>query len=262
MNNHTFVIPAYKDSPYLEACILSLIDQSVKSIIIITTSTHSEYIKQTAKKYSIQVMINNSTNKGIAEDWNFALAQANTQYVTIAHQDDIYNPEFAEKVVQKLSCYIKSLIVFTDYSELLNDTIRKNSLNLVVKRLLLFPFFLKSTIGIKLFKKTPLVFGNPICCPSVTYNLKNLSGFSFSSDYSYNLDWLAWYQLSNKKGKFVFIKRKLMKHRIHEGSETSKQLKTDGRKNEERKIFEILWGKYIGRFISYIYSLGHKGNII
>ncbi len=262
MNDHTFVIPAYQDSPYLEPCILSLKNQSVKSPIIIATSTPSEYIKQIAEKYSIEVVINNTANKGIADDWNFALAQVNTDYVTIAHQDDIYNPEFTEKSLRKLKYFKNSLIVFTDYSELLDNKLRRNSLNLFVKRLFFFPLIIRPVINVSLFKKLLLVFGNPICCPSVTYNKKNLSDFSFSDKFSYNLDWFAWYEMANKKGEFIFINQKLMKHRIHEDSETSKQLKTDGRENEERKILVILWGRYIGRFIYFIYSLSHKDNII
>lgn len=262
MNNHTFVIPAYKDSPYLEFCILSLKNQTVKSLIIIVTSTPSGYIKQIAEKYSIRVIINNSANKGIAEDWNFALTQTTTDYATIAHQDDIYNPEYTEKVLQKLNRNKKSLIVYTDYYKLSDNELCSNSTNIIVKRFLLFPFLIRSVIAFRFFKKLILVFGNPICCPSVTYNKNNIPDFTFSDKFSYNLDWYAWYEMAKKKGTFIYINQKLMKHRIHEDSETSRQLKTDGRKNEERQIFVIMWGKYIGGFISYIYSLSHKDNII
>ncbi|NTW33918.1 MAG: glycosyltransferase family 2 protein, partial [Bacteroidetes bacterium] len=210
MDNHTFVIPAYKDSQYLEPCIISLKNQSVKSNIIITTSTPSDYIKQIAGKYSIEIIINNSKNKGIAEDWNFALAQANTSYVTIAHQDDLYEQHYTENVLHKLNYYTETLIVFTDYSELLNENTRNNSLNLIVKKLLLFPFMFRSVITLRFFKKLLLLFGDPICCPSVTYNKTKLSGFSFSNKFSCTLDWFAWSEMSKKKGNFIFIKKNLM----------------------------------------------------
>ena len=52
-NDHTFAICAYKESPYLEECILSLKNQTVKSNIIMATSTPNEWIQGLAKKYEI-----------------------------------------------------------------------------------------------------------------------------------------------------------------------------------------------------------------
>ena len=53
MNDHTFAICAYKESPYLEECIKSLKNQTIKSNILIATSTPNDYIKGIADKYAI-----------------------------------------------------------------------------------------------------------------------------------------------------------------------------------------------------------------
>lgn len=50
---HTFVICAYKESPYLEACIRSLKKQTVASAICLATSTPSDYLKNICEKYDI-----------------------------------------------------------------------------------------------------------------------------------------------------------------------------------------------------------------
>ena len=44
--DHTFVICAYKESKYLEELIKSLKAQTVKSNVIMSTSTPNEYIKK------------------------------------------------------------------------------------------------------------------------------------------------------------------------------------------------------------------------
>jgi len=261
MENHTFIIPAYKDSPYIEECLISLKNQTKKSNIIIVTSTPSPYLKQVAEKYAVKIITNNTANKGIAGDWNFGLAQAETKFVTLAHQDDIYEYNYLESVLQKTD-QKNTQIVFTDYAELVDDKIRARSRNLKVKKFLLFPFIIKSRIRCVFFKRLPFLFGNPLCCPSVTYNKEALPVFSFSPEYSYSLDWYAWLELSKREGAFVFINKKLIKHRIHHNSETSAQLTSDVRKNEELKILQLLWGKRIGGFISRIYLRGHKDNII
>ena len=47
--DHTFAVCAYKESPYLESCIKSLISQTVKSNIIVCTSTPCEFIENMAR---------------------------------------------------------------------------------------------------------------------------------------------------------------------------------------------------------------------
>ena len=56
--NHTFAICAYKESPYLEECITSLMEQTVKSEIFIATSTPNKYIDNIAAKYNLKVYVN------------------------------------------------------------------------------------------------------------------------------------------------------------------------------------------------------------
>ncbi len=68
---HTFAICAYKASPYLEACIRSLLAQTVPSDIILCTSTPNDYIYQVADKYQIDVYVNEAGGN-ISADWNFA----------------------------------------------------------------------------------------------------------------------------------------------------------------------------------------------
>ena len=50
--NHTFAICAYKESPFLEECIQSLLGQTIPSTIIIVTSTDNAYIKNTIWSFS------------------------------------------------------------------------------------------------------------------------------------------------------------------------------------------------------------------
>lgn len=264
MEEHTFVIPVYKESPYLEACIKSLIGQTVKSKIVIATSTPTTFSKNIAAKYNIPYYVNNSGQTSIATDWNFALANANTKLVTITHQDDIYEPTYAEEVSRVISsnCRKQIQIAFTNYTDLVNGQIRKTSLNAFVKQSLLWPFAFNNAISNYFFKKLVLRFGDPICCPSVTLNMEVLSGFSFPADYQCALDWFAWYQLALQPGAFVYINKKLMQHRIHPGSETTNQLMNGIRQQEELRLFELMWGKRMAKLIAKLYTLGHKDNLM
>ena len=260
MLKHTFVISAYKESPYLEACIQNLLKQTVKSEIIITTSTPSLFLEDLAKKYQLPYVVNQNGNTSIANDWNFALSQAKTQYVTIAHQDDVYDENYTKEFLINLEKHPNTLIAFSDYSDIVNGTIKKQSLNKLIKHLLLFPFMLKSAYKNKFIKKLILSFGSPICCPSVTYNIEILTNFKFNNDYVVALDWLGWLQIANQDGKFLYINRDLVKHRIHQESETTVQLNNGKRTKEELTILTQIWGGFLGSIISKFYALGQKGN--
>ncbi|MGZ3756509.1 MAG: glycosyltransferase family A protein [Mucilaginibacter sp.] len=264
MTDHVFVITVYKESPYLEQCIQSLINQTVKSEIVMATSTPTAYSRQLAKAYDIPYFVNDSGQTGIAADWNFALANAHAKFATIAHQDDIYDACYWEMVSQNLRTVNAKnvLIAFTDYTDLIKDKTRAVSLNSVVKKSLLFPFAFKKLIKSEFLKKAVLLFGDPICCPSVTFNMEALSDFKFSTEYKCALDWYAWYILAQRHGAFLFINKKLIQHRIHTDSETTAQLNNGIRKTEEQQIFEIMWGKPLAKVIASIYAIGHKSNSI
>ena len=99
--DHTWMVCAYKESPYLEECIRSLVNQTVKSRILIATSTDNAHIRRIAKERDLEVRFSGKASD-IAGDWNYAYTQAETKYVTIAHQDDIYEPDYAETAVSMM----------------------------------------------------------------------------------------------------------------------------------------------------------------
>ena len=156
MKNHTFVICAYKESPYLEESILSLKNQTVKSNIIMATSTPNEWIQSLAEKYEIPLYINTG-DSGIAQDWNFAYRQAKTDYVTIAHQDDTYEPDYLKMVMKGLKKAKDPIIAFTDYGELRDgQKVRKSTL-LTIKRILLLPIRARAFQNVKFFKNLAIL---------------------------------------------------------------------------------------------------------
>ena len=86
-NDHSFVICAYKENPHLEMTIQSLLNQTIKSKVFISTSTPNDHIKGLCEKYGLELFVNPSP-KNAGADWNWAYDHAPTPLVTIAHQDD------------------------------------------------------------------------------------------------------------------------------------------------------------------------------
>ena len=255
--NHTFIICAYKESQYLEECIKSVLNQKVKSNIIISTSTPNEHINGLAKKYDLPVVVNTG-EKGIGQDWNYGISQTKTDYVTVAHQDDIYCPDYLEEIVNYLDKGKDFVIAFTDYREIKNGETIELTTNLKIKKLLLFPlrFFRKS----KFIKRRALSLGSSICCPSVTVNTKIAGKTPYKTELKCDLDWDTWYEMTRYDANFLYIPKELMQHRIHEESETSNLIQNNIRLEEDLLMFNKFWPKPIAKFIMKFYKNAIKTN--
>ena len=256
---HTFVVCAYQESPYLDECIRSLLSQTKKSKIIIVTSTPNTYIKSTAEKYKLELYINNGTG-GITQDWNFGYSCADSDYITIAHQDDVYDENYLETALRCLDRSKHPLIFFSDYYEIREgEKVSRNSL-LLVKRIMLFPLRAGFTHGSRWVRRRILSFGSPICCPAVTFCRNNLPPVIFLNHYRACEDWEAWESISRLKGDFLYSPNRLMGHRIHNDSETSSSIQDHVRTNEEFEMFCKFWPEWIARILSGFYAKGQNSN--
>lgn len=260
MHQHTFVVLAYKVSPFLGECLSSLRDQSVVSSIIVANSTPSPFIDQISRSFGYPVHIN-PESRGIASDWNFGLAQASTPFVTLAHQDDVYDRTYSEKMLKAANERSDNLITFSHYSEMIGGEIRTDTTNLLVKKCLIRASFgLSQMIASPVRKRMLVSFGSPIACPSVMYHRKHLTDFSFSSDLSISVDWGAWIDIALRHGSIAYVNEPLLTHRIHAGSETSTGIADNRRANEDLLLFEKLWPKPLAGLLARVYALSYSGN--
>ncbi len=255
------MVCAYKESPYLEECVRSLKGQSISAQIKVATSTPNDHISDICSRYGLSLYVN-PEQKGIAGDWNFALSAADTPLVTIAHQDDIYEPSYAEKFIEYANRAKDPIILFSDYGELRNgERVFDNKL-LKIKRFLLKPLNNERAWEKRGARRRVLSKGSPICCPSVTYVKAKIPEGIFDGRYKVSLDWAAWEQLSKLEGSFVYIPEPLMLHRIHVNSETTKQIEGSVRSAEDYEMFRRFWPAPIAGILAHFYRSSEKSNKI
>lgn len=257
--DHTFAVCAYKESPYLEDCIRSLKGQTFASNIIVCTSTPNDYIRGICEKHSLELHVSDGPS-GIARDWNFAMSSVGTKLVTIAHQDDVYKPGYLESALRYLNSADKPLLYFCGYSELREEGEVFDNTLLKVKMAMLKPLAGGKRASSKRVRRRILAFGDPVCCPSVTYAMDNLPMPLFAEGYQGSLDWQMLERVSNLEGSFLYEPEPLMSHRIHEGSETSSLIESNLRSQEDYDMFCKFWPKPVAAVIAKLYSLGEKSN--
>ena len=246
---HTFVILAYQESDDLEDCIKSILKQSVESNVVIATSTPSDFITDLASQYSLGIMINKEkSNKG--SDYNFALSTFNTKLLTIAHQDDIYDRNYAKEIIK---CYEKNpdaSIIFTDYYEIHKDVKVKHSWALLNKKLRIWPLKYHLFQNKVHYKLRSLKYGQAFCTSSVTFIKKNVKKNFFPKNLTYYNDWQGFIDLSKKENsKMVYLPKKLVGYRIYKKDFNMALIK------EREKLLKKLWPDKI---IDFLYKKYHN----
>jgi glycosyltransferase involved in cell wall biosynthesis len=259
--DHSFVIPVYDAAPHLAALIESLQAQTgLRSEILLSSSTPSTELTAISKRFGLPLHIN-SQRIDIAADWNFALAMAKTQFVTLAHQDDIFEPGYVVQLGSALRRNPHAFLAFCDYSEHTPLGARPVNINLTIKRLLRRRAFgVRECITEARDKMRLLSLGNPICCPSVMLNRRSTEDFRFPGGFKTNLDWMAWLELARRPGGFVYIPECLVSKGVHADSETTATIANRAREREDRAIFDTLWPRPVAAALATLYKFGYRAN--
>ena len=270
---HAFVICAYKKSPYLEFCMRSLRRQSVRSDIYLVTSTPSEYIEKLAEKYRIPVFVREGESS-LKEDWLFGWRPAGADHslVTIAHQDDKYHPRYTEELLRAYEQYPDMTVFCSDYvvlkteeGELSDGTSYPGTTTMVcgdfvrfVKKILRIPLRFRSLADCTFVKKSVLMFGNSICCPSCTYNHDFIGDDMFRSDMEFALDWDNLYELAMKPGRFICSETPLIAYRVHDGATTKACIEDNRRSQDEIAMFRKMWPEWIVKILMRYYKKAYE----
>ena len=250
-SEHVFVVPAHGDSPFLGGCLATLATQTMSSRTLVATSTPSDFISGIARAAGVDILVN-PERRGIGADWNFALGVAGRRFVTLAHQDDTYAPDF---LAQTLAAFARDDggLCFTGYQEIDDAGAPISSKVSRVKHLIE-----RVTLGRTRVVRGPrlrayLSFGNPLPCSSVTFDTRKLPGFSFSEDFASNLDWDAWWRLMAAGAAFLRVPARLVGRR-HNALTATARLKRDGiRAAEDLAMFRRAWPGPIADLIGAVY---------
>jgi len=255
-DDHAAVVLAYGDSPFLEGCLASWAAQTRPAQVLVATSTPSAFIEAMAARFGVPVRVN-PAGGGIAQDWNFGLGASAARYVTLAHQDDVYDPRFAEQTLAAFAAEPDAALCFTRYQEIDDAGAPKTSKISRIKGLIETAILgnRRSVRGARL--RAYLSFGNPLPCSSVTFDRAKLPGFAFSPELKSNLDWDAWLSLCQEGAVFARAPARLVGRRHNELTETSRLIRSGRRAEEDRMLFRRLWPRPLADLIAWLYRAGY-----
>lgn len=99
------IVPVYNVEEYLEKCLNSLVNQTLKDIEIIVVNDGSpdnsqQIIDKYAKKYK-NIKAYSKPNGGLSDARNFGIQKATGEYIIFIDSDDYVAPEMLEKMYKK-----------------------------------------------------------------------------------------------------------------------------------------------------------------
>jgi glycosyltransferase involved in cell wall biosynthesis len=256
LDDHAFVVLAYRESPFLPGCLASLKAQTSRSRIVVATSTPCDHIARAAADAGAVLAVN-PERRDIAGDWNFGLTRAQSaRFVTLAHQDDIYQPTFLAETLEAFAGD-EAVLCFTGYQEIDDDGAPRNSKISRVKHLIESVTLGERRWARGLRLRAFLSFGNPLPCSSVTFDRRRLSDFRFSDAFASNLDWDAWHRLIAHGHAFARSPKRLVGRRHNALTTTATHLKDGTRGREDLIMFRRLWPAPLGDAIAFVYRAGY-----
>ena len=116
----SIILPVYNTAKYLEDCMDSLINQSLKEIEIIavndgSTDNSLEILKSYQARYPEKVYVYNTENHGVSSARNFGIEKACGEYIWFVDSDDYTEPDACQRLYDKVIRDNNDLVLFSRY---------------------------------------------------------------------------------------------------------------------------------------------------
>jgi glycosyltransferase involved in cell wall biosynthesis len=97
-------IPTYNAAEFLEPCLLSALGQTYPNIEILICDDGSkdstmEIVNKFYQQHSHIRIVQNSTNSGMVNNWNYCIEQAQGEWIKFLFQDDLLEPDCVGKML-------------------------------------------------------------------------------------------------------------------------------------------------------------------
>ena len=238
----TVVIPVFNGGRFLAATIESLLAQTHRDFTVVClddqSTDDSVAIAQSFRDARLHVE-RNVTRRGLAGNWNEAIAIARTPLLVIAHQDDLYEPHYLEAAAQLLEAHPRAFIAHTratyidEEGQPVDSTASRSRID---SGRMPEPYEREPSAELRALHN-----GNYIICPSAMYRMSAVAGIGdFNEHYRFVPDWEYWFRGLQKGFTITGSHARLAHWRRHEESATRHEEATLRRYDEELELLEWL----------------------
>lgn len=238
----TFAIPFYKQRTYLEKAVQSVFAQTVTDWrLLISDESPAGEAAELLRKYDdprMQISRNDGA-RGMAENWNRCLDIAETDLVTLLHEDDELLPWYANVMVRALARDPRAAAMSCRARVI--DAAGRTAFSFVDR----FKDFLKPVGRTPCALRGPggiadLLRGNFIMCPTVCYRRQRIGARRFDPHWKFVLDLDFFTRLLGEGESIVVLPEVAYAYRRHTSNTTVAYTANLLRFREEVSLYERL----------------------
>lgn len=234
----TFAIPCRDGARHLPALLRSLLGQTVACRLLLVDDASTDRSVALAREVAgdrLQV-VQNPDPLGIPGNWNRAAALVDTEYFCLAHQDDVYAPDFAAALSATLAAAPGAAAAHCPAVAIDDEGARRRSLAERYKA--------------RIWRRLPAVespaeafprlfAGNYVSCPSLVYRRSAFLAIgAFDQHFRFAPDW-EWLLRATAKGwQLATVARPLVSYRRHREQATRAAASTLKRYREEHALID------------------------
>lgn len=206
------VIPVYNAERFIETSLRSVMNQTVKDIEIICVNDCSkdgsvDIIKKLQQEDNRIILIENEQNLKVSKTRNNGINHANSDWVALLDADDMWQPTFLEKVLEKRDEKNAKIVVSSE--TFMDDNGNQLEGAFIVKEEILYKNILKQ---------------NCISCSAVLVEKQLLLDNPFYADEVHE-DYLCWLSILKKIGVAYGVTEPLSVRRLTIGSKSRNKFK-------------------------------------
>lgn len=246
MNPLSFVVPCCNAGSHLAPLLRSLLAQSLVGleIVLVDDASDDDSVATAEAVGGGRIRVErNAARLGIASNWNRALAATATPYVCIAHQDDLYEPDFAARMLAALEQSPKAAFAHCR-ARTIDDEGRDLPSAIEDFKADIWRRGLAGDGRQRLFAR--LLQGNFICCSSMVYRRAALADVGgFDPGLQFTLDWQMSLRLLLAGHDVAHVDATLIAYRRHRTNATRKHIATHDRYREELRT--LAWAHATGQ---------------
>ena len=118
--SHTFVVPSRNQADYIGLTIESLLKQDLPgSEIVVSEDFSTDHTQQVLAGFGDRIrIVQPPEHKGMASNWNWGVAQARTDWVSIMGADDLALPHFARTLHGATLAYPDAVVASGDVEQI------------------------------------------------------------------------------------------------------------------------------------------------
>ncbi|MEM7199472.1 MAG: glycosyltransferase [Planctomycetota bacterium] len=232
----TFAIPCRNAGEHLRPLLESLLaqtDQDFAMLLVDDASDDGSPARARAIAGTrLQVLVNDEP-LGLAANWNRAVEASRSDFVCLAHQDDVYHPEYLAVMLDALRTDREQALVHCRATTMDADgqPLRAPAEDFKARW---WQRHAGEPPGEPATAYRELLRGNFVCCPSILYRRELFASVGgFRPDLRFTPDWDLLFRALLADWRFASVDRALVRYRRHAASATQREAASLNRYREE-----------------------------